>query len=1175
MTMPDARTRAVKELDRDLAVIAGAGSGKTSALVDRFVEIARQAGCGPQRVLALTFTEKAAAEMKGRIVRAFNAAGDQRRRRESEAAYISTIHGFAARLLKENPFEAGVDPAFTVLTEFEQQLLAERAAQAMVADPALGAYAERLGKEFDGGWRLFALVRGVARDLREGTVAARHEAGLVLAGRDEEVVAAALGRVRGHVADLEREIVRLLTHLVPLLAHASFKSQGKSLDQKEAYLRAARAALEEGALDATQPVWIETRFTGQIVEGERAPIRALLVPIRDAVKEILGVDPAAEEALERELLPLKRAVYGAARETSDGYAAQKRTLGALDFHDLQRRAVALLEGAPAVRARYGERFRHILLDEAQDTDELQHDLIALLRAAGNRSFLVGDPKQAIYEFRGANPDVFDAAVSALPADARLRFDENFRSRPEVLGFINAVGAQLLPGRFAPLVPRADYAAVPFAGPHVEVLHVVRERLPGLPGDEDAKPAWEPLAEARRREAALLAERVAELLREQPRVMDPGKPLERVPVPLRPRHVALLFRTRTTIPYFERAFAARGIPYVTAVGQGFYERTEVLDCLMMLRALEQPLDDLALAAVLKSPFLGATDGDLLRLRGFEREGRKGRGVRPLYPFLERLEPLAAFKAAFDELRLRTRGRAAWEALDDALRTFRYEAAVASHRDGRAMLANVAKLRRQLADLGPATVGEALRELERARALLAEETLAPLLGPADDVVVFTTIHQAKGLEWPVVCLPNLQGSLTFRKPLFSPRHGLLLLDAMVDGEARTPVSVKPVIEELKARGDAEERRLLYVAATRARERLILSSSVKADEFDAEPQPGFKSYFGFFAATLGAAFLHEGGHEVGDAKVVVRHQRGPVSEPARLAEDAPLWGRVTLAAAPAAGPGAGASAGAASLSAGAAPVAIGSVDAAAAPLSVKVTELLAYARCPLVYRFANVLDIPEHPPRRAALRGVESGVSAVELGTTVHRLLERADLGAEPAVEASRLAGGETEAIRGDLERMLSCVLGGEVGELVRRARRVERELPFAMLLEGIEVSGVIDLAVRGADGAWTVLDYKSNDISRAGRLEHLVTYYRPQLELYALAMERAGMGDVSHCALVFLTGPELRRWPFEDADAARVEQAARDLLRGVVRRAYETEAGGKCAECGYRKRGICATGKGWGG
>ena len=139
------------------------------------------------------------------------------------------------------------------------------------------------------------------------------------------------------------------------------------------------------------------------------------------------------------------------------------------------------------------------------------------------------------------------------------------------------------------------------------------------------------------------------------------------------------------------------------------------------------------------------------------------------------------------------------------------------------------------------------------------------------------------------------------------------------------------------------------------------------------------------------------------------------------------------------------------------------------------------------------------------------------------------------------------------------------------RVERELPFGMLLDGIEISGVIDLAVQRADGAWTVLDYKSNDISRTGRLEHLVEYYGPQLELYALAMERAGLGDVSHCALVFLNGPAVRQWPFEDADAARAEGVARALLRGVSAEIYATEAGPKCAECGYRKRRICQVGR----
>jgi ATP-dependent helicase/nuclease subunit A len=1155
--MSDARTRAVSDLATDFAVIAGAGSGKTTALVDRFVSCATETGGAPGSVLALTFTEKAAAEMKERIIRRFTDARDERRRRETEAAYISTIHGFAARLLKENPFAAGVDPAFTVLTDFEQALLAEEGLRAMYADPALGAYAERLGRTFEGGWRIFELAREVSRRLREATDATRRESDLVLAGRDDEVVAEAARRVEAWAADRRSQALALLRRLRPGLEQAPFTSKGKMFEQKETYVAAARATIEAGVWDPRDEVWDQTRFTSQIPAEERGPIRDALSDIKDIARAVRALDPAYEKRLERELIPLKRAIYGAARGASEGYQAEKRARAALDYHDLQLLALALLERSPEVRARYAESFRHILLDEAQDTDELQHELIGRLRTERNHRFLVGDPKQAIYEFRGANPDVFDAAVEQLPEADRLRFDENFRSRPELLDFVNAFGEALLPGRYAPLVARADYAAVPFGGPHVESVHVLRGQLPPPPDDEDARPTWEALADVRRREAAVLADRIATLLREKPKVLDPDRPQERHAVPLRPRHIALLFRSRGTIPYFEHAFAARSIPYVTAVGEGFYERTEVLDCLMMLRKLEQPLDDLALASVLKSPFWGASDSDLLRVRGIER-GRRPQGrkeERPLYPYLGELESLAPFRAAFDALRARTWGRPAGEALDDALRTFRYEAALASHPDGRAMLANVAKLRRQLAHLGAATVAEALRELEKARALLLEERQAPLLGPADDVVVFTTIHQAKGLEWPVVCLPNFQGTLPIgRRPLFSARHGLLLLKALDSDEEVLPLSVRPLMDELRRRAEAEERRLLYVALTRARERLILTCSVKPEAPRPAKKNDFPSYFAFFADTLGPHFLDEGAHAVGSSKIVVRRVVGPPPEPVVLSEGRPLLDRIEPAAA--AHPASGESA-----------------LPAAAPSSVKVTELLAYARCPLVHRFAIALDIPEHPPRRAALRVGAAQISAVDRGTIVHRLLERADLSADAAVESRRLADGEDEAIRGDLRRMLSGVLGGEVGNLVRRAARVERELPLAMMVDGVELSGVIDLAVQAPGGAWTVLDYKSNDISRAGRLEQLVRHYRPQLELYALAMERAGLGDVSHCALVFLNGPEVRRWPFEDADAARAEETARGLLRGIVTADYRTEPGPKCAQCGYRKRRICAVGQGW--
>jgi ATP-dependent exoDNAse (exonuclease V) beta subunit len=500
-----------------------------------------------------------------------------------------------------------------------------------------------------------------------------------------------------------------------------------------------------------------------------------------------------------------------------------------------------------------------------------------------------------------------------------------------------------------------------------------------------------------------------------------------------------------------------------------------------------------------------------------------------------------------------------ALEDAIRIFGYEAALAAHEDGPAMLANLAKVRRQVRDMGSASPLEAYDELQRARELLSRESQAPLLGAGDDVVVLTTIHQAKGLEWPVVCLPNLQSPANDPPRGFSERHGALLCRAVdAEGNEVWPLSLQSVFDEMRQRAEAEERRLLYVALTRTRERLILSACVKENAAPArERSYGPKRFnpLAFLQENDRGTLTYEGEHDCDGYRTSVRYVRGDVIERTTYHGGKPLAATWTppLHGAPE-------------------PTAPAIV---ALPLSLKVTELLAYRRCPQVYRFAHVLEVDENLAHRAAVRAGErnreSSVTPVELGTIVHSLLERVRFDApDRQVEIARLVAEQPEGRRPALARMLEGVLAGEVGAAIRDAKRVEREWQFATRIGGVLVEGVIDLAVQAPDGRWTVVDYKSNDYSRRGRLEYLIDYYAPQLELYAMALARAGLGEVADCALVFLTGPTVHRWAF---DASANTGWSEDIVARISARDYATTAGPKCDLCGYRKRKVCDVGRSW--
>jgi hypothetical protein len=342
------------------------------------------------------------------------------------------------------------------------------------------------------------------------------------------------------------------------------------------------------------------------------------------------------------------------------------------------------------------------------------------------------------------------------------------------------------------------------------------------------------------------------------------------------------------------------------------------------------------------------------------------------------------------------------------------------------------------------------------------------------------------------------------------------------------------------------------------LILSACVKEGAEPArERSYGPKRFnpLGFLRENDGGTLTNEGEHDCGSYRTSVRYVRGPVAERTMYHGGKPLaatWmppahGIPEVAAPP----------------------------LVALPLSLKVTELLSYRRCPQVYRFSHELEIEENLAGRAAVRAGErdreKAVTPVELGTIVHSLLERVRFdSSDLPSEIARLVAEQPEGRRPALARMLDGVLTGEIGTAIRGARRVEREWPFAMRIGGVMIEGVIDLAIQAPDGRWTVVDYKSNDYSRTGRLEYLIDYYTPQLELYAMALARAGLGEVADCALVFLTGPTVHRWKF---DASANVQWSEEIVARISARDYATTAGPKCDLCGYRKRKVCDVGRRW--
>jgi len=1112
------RDRATLDLDHPCAVVAAAGTGKTETLARRVAAAIADGRVTMPQVAAITFTRKAAGELQQRLrSRLSRAATDEpdldRRRRllraihEVELAAISTIHAFAEGLLRSEPFAAGVDPAFRVLEESEARRLREEVWDRFEAGPgarllqratAFQIHELRRSPNKTGGPLLLARTPWRIDDLREAatrSVSPLIEVDLHRPSPPE----AALTPLRATAEHLRDDADDILD---------TTDGFAKETDKLISGLRAARATFHGAATNpdpsAALASFLSANVPGSISENARPPGAkgnwkdlGLLEETRDRTRDLFeswrsavtDLAPTAAAALDAEPWRLLA-------EILDGYrAAWRQTLddhAVLDFDGLLQRALHLAKSSDAA-ARLRERFRLVLVDECQDVDPAQLRLALALTGTfdehdhwhpdGGRLLFVGDPKQSIFAFRGADLDLYDDAVTSVTADKpEAHLTSCFRCRPAICRAVNAAFAPDMTGA----EHQADYvpleATRPDAGPALIGLQI--------PPTEKKRTA----TAARTSEAVA----VAAFLRQ---LADGALPW---PVEVEDRHagggstrparlgdVLILLRAYgasradalSQVQTYERALEKAGVAHVTIDGKEFFGRAEVAWAHALLRALDEPDDAVALAATLRGPAAAVPDRALLEWR---LAGGRLHLDAPPPPELPADHPVAE---AFERLRTlrplaRDRARSLRARVEATLFASGLPEVLATEGDGETRLANllkVAELASTAQAEGTTTLRGFVRFLADRMEGRTEERELPLLDPeSTDAVRIMTVHKAKGLDSPIVILAGWSGAadrtsrevLLRRGPTWTLRAGPL-----------RPPGWDAAEDDHRAREAAQETRIGYVAATRARDWLI--TTVPPDED--QPAGAFASLRRVFRPATPGEDLATPDRPCDDLEVLRWAVTDQLAQPVRTpaAQAAELWTldrwQTWISAAEAAG-------------------------------SSGPTFPRAKADA------ATLTGIPEIdveiavPPPGLATRPIPRDHRTGRRGELVHRLFERIDLQRlndldDPIEAARRLAATRRKMAEtlvraqgweaDEADHLLDLLVRLLATEPVRRAggantarhevRFTWRQDPAGNSQQLIE--GAIDLAYRSAPLAWHVVDIKTARSSlpaRAGWVAQVRAY-----------------------------------------------------------------------------------------
>ncbi|MEP7285984.1 MAG: UvrD-helicase domain-containing protein [Chloroflexota bacterium] len=1135
---PDQR-KAIFTHDRNLIVTAGAGSGKTRVLVQRFIEMLdHYRDWSLPSLVAITFTEKAAREMRDRVrkqieIRIQELTRDHdpeavTRWRTHEAALdsarIGTIHGLCATILRANAAEARIDPGFAVLDEVTAAVLREDAIEQALAT---------LGETHLEAVRLLEVyeVPAVSEALRRGIAWSGDWLQQQIDPDDyinqwhdwyAEFAVGAVERLRGD-SEFSTALNWEPPNGWPAPTDKLMQNWIRILDHRDTWFSPATPlqtlldilAFWRDEIDlkgGSAKLW----GSADLFETAKAYVKWIRSTATSLLEEIgeFG-DP---DSLSAELLPLWGQALSAAQAIYKSLKGQDK----LDFDDLETLTQRLLKTHPQVAERYrGTEFHHILVDEFQDTNEAQRDIIWALVDLNrpNSLFIVGDPRQSIYAFRGANVSVFNTVTDQIttPDAPAISLSASFRSHERLVSVFNTVFPQLMVKLDG---PNRDYGV-----DYGNLMEAVRES-PDRPcleliviDKENAAETSRSADDLRRWEARTLAQRLLAIVEAGWLITDE---LENVQRPIGYGDMAVLFQSRSSMPLVEEAFKAAGIDYVTIAGQGYYDRPEVWDLLNLLKALYNTADDLSLASALRSPLYNLSDDDLFALRLQTPSGTlwdtlidSQRTYQPTPPNLDQVyfarESLLRLHASAGRITIA-------ELLVRTLEETAYLATLSGLSDGTQRCANVEKLIELARHSEFVALGSFIASLETLNTRTeSREGEAPVA--TEGAVQLMTIHASKGLEFQVVALFDASWHRNAQRPLLvnDPMVGPVCMVRDENNEPLEPFAYRLAQRYQAEREQAERTRLLYVAMTRAQEYLIVSGRLTKDA----------TWLNQLIDTLGMREIVSNGIAPDEELLLSENclLRMPTMPPSVADTDIEQdrrepttprnvtprgWDALTMQQIEGIDPQE--------------PWLLVQppVDRQAPAQTLSATEIAVLGESKALGELANfrshvlrdapiaVRDVTSHEPGPDVSRRV--------IGEIVHQALRWWHLPSEtPNLHeilnsyAWEQGVTDVQALKIAIEEATRLLQLTEKSNIIvemqqaEQSRQIYRELPFAFKFGERTINGVIDVLFFSKYGKWHVVDYKTSDVppveglARSESIRQHAERYHAQVGIYAAAIQ----------------------------------------------------------------------------